>query len=137
MPWSSKYIDPTIPIDRNTRKGVGQMAWKQWNRNPINGLTFGLGLTIPIFMFPLISGQLIPVQSWTGFPAFLLTFVLYVSYLFALVTCMRRWRYAPCVYAELRGHGYEVCTRCGYWLRDLDAGVTRCPECGREREPMP
>ena len=29
--------------------------------------------------------------------------------------------------------GYDVCRRCGYWLRGLSDTVERCPECGHER----
>ena len=38
---------------------------------------------------------------------------------------------------SLRDFGYEVCPYCGYWLRGLDQSVTKCPECGSQREPMP
>ncbi len=40
-------------------------------------------------------------------------------------------------YAELRRRGYEVCPGCGYALRGLEPDAERCPECGREREPLP
>ena len=36
----------------------------------------------------------------------------------------------------LRKEGYEVCIRCGYWLRDLTDRETRCPVCGAQRQPM-
>lgn len=29
--------------------------------------------------------------------------------------------------------GYEVCEKCGYWLRDLPRATARCPECGTPR----
>jgi hypothetical protein len=38
--------------------------------------------------------------------------------------------------SALRGLGYDVCVRCGYWLRGLGDDVKHCPECGAEREPM-
>ncbi len=33
----------------------------------------------------------------------------------------------------MRDIGRDVCVECGYWLRGLDADVTRCPECGADR----
>jgi hypothetical protein len=128
------YIDESIPVDRETKRTIRRSAWRLWNRNPVNGLIFGIGLLTPIFVFPWISRQLAPVQSWTGIPDFLLTFSLYVVYLLALLICMRRWRYAPYVYDELRDRGFDVCLKCGYWLKDLDNTVKNCPECGKERD---
>jgi len=137
MPWPSTYIDPTIPIDPEARRSVRCAAWRKWNRNPINGLAFGLGLGVPILLFPWISHQLTPIQSWTGFPAFLATFSIYVLYLFTLAACLRRWRFAPLVYAELCDRGFDICLKCGYWLRDLDDGIINCPECGLKRDAIP
>ena len=37
----------------------------------------------------------------------------------------------------LREMGYELCARCGYWLRGLGDDVKNCPECGAQCEPMP
>jgi hypothetical protein len=37
----------------------------------------------------------------------------------------------------LREMGYDVCVRCGYWLRGLDNTVVQCPECGAAREGLP
>ena len=37
-------------------------------------------------------------------------------------------------YEILRQSGYDICTRCGYWLKGLDDATDRCPECGTKRE---
>ena len=103
----------------------------------MNGLIFGLGLAIPIFMFPWISKQLSPVQGWTGFPAFLLTFSIYAMYIFTLAAGLKRWRFAPLVFAELRARGFDVCLKCGYWLRDLDSSIIKCPVFGSPRPKPP
>lgn len=91
----------------------------------------------PILAFPWISKQLTPVHAWTGIPAFLITFAIYVIYIFTLSMIMKRWRYAPLVYAQLREAGFDVCTKCGYWLRDLDETISQCPECGCVRPETP
>jgi len=133
MPQRASCIDPGLPIDPQARREMHRAAWRRWNRNPINALIFGIGLVGPIFLFPWISNQYAPVQSWTGIPAFLITFLTYTAYIGALSLMMKRWRYAPLVYAELRERGYDICPKCGYWLRDLDETIAHCPECGRAR----
>ncbi len=40
-------------------------------------------------------------------------------------------------YYRIRLEGFDVCLKCGYWLRALDDDVKQCPECGAKREPMP
>lgn len=51
-----------------------------------------------------------------------------------LKTLLHHCRYAPCDYQAIRQQGYEVCRRCGYWLRGLDPDTKHCPECGTKRE---
>jgi rubrerythrin len=46
------------------------------------------------------------------------------------ITCRREH------YHRIRLEGFDVCTRCGYWLRGLGDDVRQCPECGAEREAM-
>ena len=41
------------------------------------------------------------------------------------------------VFYFLRRKGFNVCSRCGYWLRELPDDIAKCPECGTQREPMP
>ena len=41
------------------------------------------------------------------------------------------------LYAELRERGYEVCSKCGYFLGDLPEERYQCPECGELRRRLP
>jgi ssDNA-binding Zn-finger/Zn-ribbon topoisomerase 1 len=34
------------------------------------------------------------------------------------------------------GRGYDVCVKCGYWLKVLGEAIKRCPECGMAREAV-
>lgn len=36
--------------------------------------------------------------------------------------------------AAMRRRGFDLCSRCGYWLKGLGPEQTRCPECGAPRE---
>jgi hypothetical protein len=49
---------------------------------------------------------------------------------------MLRAVFPPFVRRAARQQGYDVCVRCGYWLRGLGNEVRQCPECGAKREPM-
>ena len=33
----------------------------------------------------------------------------------------------------MRRRGFELCPRCGYWLKGLGPETRQCPECGAER----
>ena len=46
---------------------------------------------------------------------------------------MQHFRFAPHYRLAVRQLGYDVCVRCGYWLRGLDKSIKECPECGFER----
>lgn len=54
-----------------------------------------------------------------------------------IIVLSLRWIWRPQTLRALASMGYEVCPRCGYWLRGLPEGEDRCPECGAKREPMP
>ncbi len=40
-------------------------------------------------------------------------------------------------YYRIRLEGFDICVKCGYWLRGLGEDVSNCPECGAKREAMP
>jgi hypothetical protein len=70
---------------------------------------------------------------WTVFVAFLLAAALFLW----LSSVTKRWSMIPELRREVRRRGYEICLKCGYWLRGLDERADRFPECGAKREPMP
>ncbi len=51
-----------------------------------------------------------------------------------LLALVGRFSWKPRVYIALRQLGYDVCRRCGYWLRGLSDAEDRCPECGHTRQ---
>ena len=135
MPLHPPLIDPAIPIDARGRRVIRRAAWRRWNENPIKGITFGLLGSAPIFLSAFLPASV--VKRELSITALVLIGITFVIYLYVLSLILRRFSYAPCVYAELRERGYEVCPNCGYWLRDLDDDVQCCPECGRSRGAIP
>ncbi len=133
MIWPSSLIDPAIPLDKADRNRVRIGAWRRWMRVPANRVLYGGGLVaaLVIFMFlPKGIDRLFGYHRWY----FTVTaFVIYLGLLATLFAVMRRYRFAPCVYAELRRWQFDVCPRCGYWLKGLGSEVPDCPECGAAR----
>jgi ssDNA-binding Zn-finger/Zn-ribbon topoisomerase 1 len=135
MRLSPPLIDPALPIDTRTRRKIRRVAWRKWNENPAKGITFGLLAAAPLFLTTLLPPAMRTTQL--GIPALAIVAITYIIYICILAQILRRFWYAPYVYAELRTRGYDVCPKCGYWLRDLDDDIQRCPECGRTREAIP
>jgi hypothetical protein len=50
---------------------------------------------------------------------------------------VRRFGFPPCLFAELRDRGHDLCLRCGYDLSALPGDEITCPECGRPGHRRP
>ncbi|HIB66927.1 MAG TPA: hypothetical protein EYO33_17885 [Phycisphaerales bacterium] len=135
MRLSPPLIDPALPIDARTRRKIRRAAWRKWNENPARGITFGILGAAPIFCTPFLPRSFAGRQI--GIPTLILVALVILIYICLLSQILKRFWYAPFVYNELRNRGYEVCPKCGYWLRDLDQSIAQCPECGRDRDAMP
>ncbi len=105
-------------------------------RNRINAALYAVGLIVAITMFMFLGDMIDAVFGYHRWYFSVAALVIYVGMLFGLFYLVQRFRYAPCVYAELREMQFNVCPRCGYWLRGLDETVTQCPECGSERRAL-
>lgn len=136
MRWYSSHIDPAIPLETRERWHVHKAAWSRWYKDPINWVIYAIGLAISLGVFIFLPDIIQTLTGYDSWPIRILSLILYALLLVILYLIMRATRFAPCVYAELRLRGFEVCTRCGYWLRDLDTTVDRCPECGNARIPI-
>jgi hypothetical protein len=133
MAWYGSYIDPTLPLKLNERRLLHKAAWKKWYQNKANCTLYGVGLatSITIFIFlPDIIEGLVGLTHWS---VTVTAFTIYLAMLVGLYLIMPHFRFAPCVYAELRKQGFDVCLKCGYWLKDLDNTIKNCPECGNQR----
>lgn len=132
----SAYIDPALNIDKMTRRSINRAAWRRWNARPLNGLLIGFAIAIPILLLPRLSSNSLLIPYLNSIPFYLL-FIGALTYGLSITIVLKRFRYAPCIYAELRARGYDVCPKCGYWLRDLDQSITKCPECAHLRDAIP
>ena len=145
MSWlGPEHINPNLQLDPQERKVIYKEAWKLWWANKLN---------IPIYLIvPAIYILFVWFAAdWGGKLAFSIGIsgfahkcVRAASPLIVFIVCflaggalLQRYRFAPCVYFCLGQHGYDVCLKCGYWLKGLDTETTHCPECGFSRNSTP
>ena len=135
------YADPALPLSFWKRQKLAWRPipiWKLPKAVSRTRLLFALGIVLPGIVFlPLFNIAAAEVAfSLTGVGLFvpLLLFVPIVwtwgCLLYGLVS-------RPEHYHRIRLEGFDICLKCGYWLRGLGDEITNCPECGTMREAMP
>jgi ssDNA-binding Zn-finger/Zn-ribbon topoisomerase 1 len=132
------YIDPQLGLSRAQRYRVMSMAHPmsilKKPRVRYHSVWFNIA---GIFAPTILSFGPIILWLYLGTPGG----ILWASLLLPLTVGMGwvvtawigRYTWRPNVAAALREIGYDVCPRCGYWLRGLDETCARCPECGEAR----
>ena len=138
------YINRDLPLTRDQRRTIHRQAWKLWAADKWN---IALYLTLPAFYLLTVFGST-QAGGWLatsiGVGGLIHKLFRAAGPIVLFVICfvlggavLQRFRFAPCAYRATRRHGYDVCVRCGYWLRGLDDDTRHCPECGSAREPIP
>jgi predicted RNA-binding Zn-ribbon protein involved in translation (DUF1610 family) len=140
--WGYPAVDPRVKkkLPRGERRALrrrvlSELRW--WQRVIID-------ICLVIFLVPVIVVAHAMVSLFTGLAesvwatsewiTIVVVFAAAGAVIVARVTLGRI--YGRPVRRALRQEGYEVCVRCGYWLRDLTEREKRCPVCGAERQPM-
>ncbi len=139
-----RHIPPELGLSREQRKTVRRAAWKLWARERRNLLLY---LALPVtylvavrFMADVggVAARLAGAPRWLHAATRAAAPVVWFVVCFVVGgAVLQRYRFAPCVYRALRQHGYDVCTKCGYWLKGLGANSDTCPECGAIRPEPP
>jgi hypothetical protein len=138
------YVNRDLQLNPEQRREIHRRAWKLWGAkrwNVVLHVALCLVCLLALLNAADFGGQ---VAAWVGLGGFAwkacraasLLVVIAGSAVFVRAV-LARYRFAPCVYRATRQLGYDVCGKCGYWLKGLNADITRCPECGAEREPLP
>ena len=133
-------IDPDLArmLTRAQQESVLQrmahhrLLWRQATRSAI----------VPLLVANAFIASMMVINFWTGRHATpLMHFLTAISVPIALLAFFFPWiarrRSRRAFLCAVRDLGYDLCTHCGYWLRELDDSVKQCPECGAQREPMP
>ncbi len=127
------YVDPQLSLTREERGQVRQRAWKGTqltSARPRWVDVVGAMIPAPVMLLVLLPAFLSArFPPWSIFP----TLFVQVTVSWILTALLGRLSWKPRVNAALRELGYDVCRRCGYWLRGLSDTVDRCPECGHDR----
>lgn len=136
--WGN-YIEPEWKLSRAESREVHRIVKKRYVRPvALFGLT-GTWLVIIYGSAWLLHGPVAGGMARLGlqYPtSWLVGMVLILLPLMVVAIWSFRWVYTRPVRMAMRELGYDVCPRCGYWLRGLDSEVARCPECGAERKAI-
>jgi len=129
------YVDPQLNLSREERRRVRRRAWTVRKvRSTFRWIDLVGGMIGPVVMVLVLLPMFLSARFtwWWLFPMFFVQ----LSVGWILLALVARIQLKPRVNSALRELGYEVCHRCGYWLRDLVDTVDRCPECGHTREEL-
>ena len=127
------YVDPQLSLTREERRRVRRRAWEgtrltgarpRWV--DVVSALIPPAVMVLVLLPTFLSARLPP---WSIFP----TLFVQVTVSWILMALLGRLSWKPRVNAAIGELGYDVCRRCGYWLRGLSDTVERCPECGHER----
>lgn len=143
MSWLwPNHIHPDLPLTRQERKTIHRNAWRLWSLDKWNIVLY---LVLPasyLLLVPFVGDVGGVIARLIGVGGLACKLVRAAAHVTLLLTCyvaggiiLQRVRFAPCVRRATREQGYDVCDRCGYWLRGLDDTTDRCPECGARRQP--
>lgn len=138
------YVDPALELSAEQRQRVRLRGL--FNPPMIGDPGFRPPKSARVSWLALLVATLTPAAGMMlGFGAFFLffkgsnlwgipvMFAVQIISTWLLLALVGKYTWKPLVCAELREMGYDVCPRCGYWLRGLNDDVQQCPECGEAR----
>lgn len=129
-----QYAPPDLKLSRAQKREARQRTWRLY-RTTISSLAICLGTAtllgvvyggVIMLIDAVYLGRLYPIVVVFG-P------LVVVALTWMAIAFAGRWIYGKAHYQALRDMGFDVCMRCGYWLRGLPATAPQCPECGALR----
>jgi hypothetical protein len=133
-----RHLNRDIELSNAERRTIYQESRKLWWSRRRNFVIYvvlcAIGLTATNLGIAYFKGQAAALGRGAT-AAVVMGFS--IAYLIVLIVVLERYCYAPLLRRIMREHGYDVCLKCGYWLRGLPDDTARCPECGAHRETVP
>ena len=132
--------DIEIPMSRDEQANLHDTAVNNLKRDR-RFRVFSFLFVIPIFfIYSIICYFIVPVilrfTQYTTLAGLVLGTIVGVPMVLSAYAIQRpMYRYH--LRRLCRERSYEICMKCGYYLRGLDDEMTKCPECGAKREVMP
>ena len=132
------YADPDLPLTLWERIKVAWRPIPLWKlpHSARRGRIISLLAMLPVGVAAFLSTRLL--IPWTDSNLFGLLLILLL-----LLWSLGSWIWGCLVVGvfgrseylhRLRLEGFDVCLKCGYWLKGLSEDVKQCPECGWRRE---
>ena len=120
------YLDRDLPLSVDDRKEVRRQAWKLWLANRWNLLLYVVVIAainvlgdLALREFRTRAGQM----TWWHW---LIAALIFFAVLYGCIMILQRWRFAPLARRIVREQGFNICHKCGRWLRE----ETACPRHG-------
>jgi hypothetical protein len=117
-------------VEKRSSQLFAEQQRRFWIIMALAVATAGLSVTLgSMLLAPLLAATMGWRETWCKAGSALVIAILVTAvwmYMFVRL-------YVRPLRRALSEMGYEVCVRCGYWLRGLPANVSNCPECGTER----
>lgn len=125
------YVDPQLPLTREQRRNVWHAA-RSVGTTRLTRLSLAHAAIPGVFLFctHMLTSALFPGRIMMV----VLGLVIGTTLTWIAMTFVGHWVWKPHVNKALREMGFDVCFRCGYWLRGLDSSTVKCPECGVKRD---
>ncbi len=135
------YADPDLPLSFWKRQ---KLAWRPipiWKlpRAVRRGrVVYAFGIMLPgVVFYSLFNLEVAGLDLFSSGVGLFVPLLLFVPILWIWGCLLYGLVSRPEHYHRIRLEGFDICLKCGYWLRGLGDEVTNCPECGAKREPMP
>ena len=136
--YGASSIPSHIDLENENVDDIMIGAWKRWARGPKRML---LTVVAALALSGLLVACQVLVMQRIGPLSTLMDVLLTIGWMIAALVfiefAVRRFGFPPCLYAELRDRGHDLCLRCGYDLTSHPGDEITCPECGRAGHRRP
>ena len=136
--YGSSSIPKHIDLTDEDVDGIMLAAWRRWAVGPTRLLLTAFAVVAAIGVLMVVDHLL---RGYFGQVPRGVNTVVNVLWWFGLLAAteyaVRRFSFPPCLFAELRDRGHDLCIRCGYDLAALPGDEITCPECGRAGHHRP
>ena len=127
------YLEPQWSLDAAQRREVHRIAHRKYlSRTTLFGLTavWLVAILVSLKLFQSALGVSLAMFGLGRVAAEFLSHAFIVVPLIVAGSWTFRFVYLRPIRRAMRDLGYNVCLKCGYWLKGLDDRTPSCPECG-------
>ena len=123
------YIRKNLPMVRQEDFGSVSDRLKSAMRRPFRIITLSLWFGVATIIGKYVEQFFLAGLTGAGQKVI---FAAIVSAIWMPAYMLQMWQFRKVTWRTAHEHGYAICLRCGYDLRDIES--QRCPECGSMNE---